>query len=187
MSRILFTLLVISLASTGYAADFSIENSNYADINRAIKTLKISAVPAPDMVIKPPVNSQCVGIGSAQAFNVFIKEDLLQAGSDTQGRIAVGGNARFISYTVGDQLKKTELSASPYSLIVHGDLKYESKQPVPMQFVIEGKAAYGGILSSANAVFNYGIKHMDTDSIVKISAAFEELKNISGNYRSHHL
>jgi len=49
------------------------------------------------------VYSQIVDLGDAQGFNATIFGDLIVAGGDTEGRLAVGGNASFTQggYTVG--------------------------------------------------------------------------------------
>lgn len=42
--------------------------------------------------------------GPASGFNLFVLEDLNQPSSDTQGKVAVGRDAYFANYSVGDQL-----------------------------------------------------------------------------------
>ncbi|KLU66425.1 serine/threonine-protein kinase PknD [Desulfosporosinus acididurans] len=47
---------------------------------------------------------QSTNFGVANDFNVFILEDAIKNGADSEGRIAIGGNATLGNFTVGSQL-----------------------------------------------------------------------------------
>ncbi|MBI9093007.1 MAG: choice-of-anchor A family protein [Desulfobacterium sp.] len=61
-----------------------------------------------------------ISLGTAGAFNTFIFNDFA-CSSDTEGRLAVGGNATLSSYSVGDKLQPGQYDDI---LVVGGDLTY---------------------------------------------------------------
>src|SRR6185295_12199182 len=56
-------------------------------------------------------------LGTAGGFNLFVLGNLTQSGSDTEGRMAVGGNATLASYSVG-----ARLTGASDVLVVGGNL-----------------------------------------------------------------
>lgn len=68
------------------------------------------------------VNNSVFDLGAAKDYNLFVIEDATQPSSDTQGKVAVGRDAKFSTYSVGDQLS----SNSGDVLIVGRDLTYTS-------------------------------------------------------------
>lgn len=75
-----------------------------------------------------------IDLGPAKGFNVFVLENMTQPSADTQGKVAVGKNARLSNYSVGDLLPPN----SGDVLIVDGDLTFTSGS------VNNGNAVYGG-------------------------------------------
>ncbi|HEY0780912.1 MAG TPA: choice-of-anchor A family protein, partial [Thermoanaerobaculia bacterium] len=71
--------------------------------------------------------------GTAGGFNLFVLGNLTQSGSDTEGRMAVGGNATLSSYSVGARLTGTS-----DVLVVGGNLTFSGGT------VAHGNVAYGG-------------------------------------------
>ncbi|MEW6196070.1 MAG: SdrD B-like domain-containing protein [Bacteroidota bacterium] len=78
------------------------------------------------------VNNSTFDLGVAADYNLFVIEDVDQPSSDTQGKVAVGGNANFANYSIGDQLPMN----SGDVLIVGGDLTYLSGR-------VYGNVVYG--------------------------------------------
>src|SRR5262245_50056964 len=76
------------------------------------------------------------GLGVANDFNAFILHDLNAYQSDVQGRVAVGGNASFTAYGLGDQLIDSDGMRD--DLIVGGNLTFTNGQ------VFFGNVVYGG-------------------------------------------
>ncbi|RJP70690.1 MAG: choice-of-anchor A family protein, partial [Ignavibacteriales bacterium] len=70
------------------------------------------------------INNGTFDLGPATGFNLFILEDLTQPSSDTEGKVAVGGNATLGGYSVGDKLTPTDPPQDV--LIVGGYLQYTS-------------------------------------------------------------
>ena len=107
-------------------------------------------------------------LGVAADFNVFMLGDLSQSGSDTEGRMAVGGNVSLSSYSVGDKLDPTLYSDADI-LIAGGDLTFTSGR------VYYGNAVYGG---SANVATNGTIDgQLRQDTPIDFTAARLSLRN----------
>ncbi len=79
------------------------------------------------------VNNSTFDLGVASDYNLFVIEDVDQPSSDTQGKVAVGGDANFANYSIGDQLPPN----SGNVLIVGGTLTYTSGR------VYNGNVVYG--------------------------------------------
>lgn len=94
------------------------------------------AVPLGITVVLGCLNSAFAGtIGAAADFNVFVFGDMNQS-SDSEGRVAVGGNATFTNFGIADRLG-SDAGTLP-RLVVGGDLTYKGGQ------VFGGNAVYGG-------------------------------------------
>jgi choice-of-anchor A domain-containing protein len=87
-------------------------------------------------------------LGAASAFNVFVLGDLDKSGSDTEGRMAVGGNAKLAGYSVGTAL--TNSNGARDDLIVGGNLTFNGGT------VPNGNAAYGVSASLSGVSFPNG-------------------------------
>jgi choice-of-anchor A domain-containing protein len=97
-----------------------------------------------------------INLGPAGDFNVYVVNDNTQNGSDAQGKVAVGGNAYFGSFTIGSNMPN-----NTDNLIVGGNLSNSGTQFHGGLFVngnvnwagpsIQGKATVNG-----NATFTGG-------------------------------
>jgi choice-of-anchor A domain-containing protein len=108
-------------------------------------------------------------LGEASAFNVFVLGDLDKSGSDTEGRIAVAGNAKLSGYSVGTALPNSKGTRD--DLIVGGNLTFDSGA------VPNGNAAYGGSASLSGVAFPNGSARQG--SPLDFATAGVELKQIS--------
>ncbi|NOX65159.1 MAG: choice-of-anchor A family protein, partial [Chlorobi bacterium] len=52
-----------------------------------------------DLSLSPPID-----LGIASDYNLFVLKDVVQPSSDTEGKVAVGRNASFSNYSIGDKL-----------------------------------------------------------------------------------
>ena len=105
------------------------------------------------------------GLGTAGEFNTFIFGDFT-ATSDTEGRLAVGGNAVLQNYSVADKLTPDEQAQYENVMLVGGDLTFTS-----------GRVYYGDVLVGGSATLPiYDIADGDllTDQDVPIDFAAEE-------------
>ncbi|MGE5411839.1 MAG: SdrD B-like domain-containing protein, partial [Clostridiales bacterium] len=78
-------------------------------------------------------NNNTMDLGPAKGYNLFVLGDITQPSSDTEGKVAVGGNASFANYSIGDKLPLN----SGDVLIVDGTLTFTSGR------VYNGNVAYG--------------------------------------------
>ena len=78
---------------------------------------------------------------TAKDYNLFVLGNYTASGSDTEGRVAVGGNANISSYSVGALL--TDAANSQANLVVGGALTFNS-----------GSVAHGGIVAGSIAQLN---------------------------------
>ena len=72
-------------------------------------------------------------LGTAQAFNVFVLGNFNQTKSDIEGRVAVGGDLKATSFSVGDKTKGTDSPA----VVVGGNLDFSNGEA-------KGAIVYGG-------------------------------------------
>ncbi|WP_127529920.1 DUF7507 domain-containing protein [Paenibacillus kobensis] len=84
----------------------------------------------------------CENLGIANDFNVFVFEDHIQSFVDSEGRVAVGGNAVYRNYGIGNKLT---LSTTRNDLIVGGSMD-----------IIGGTNFSGNsVISPTGAIINY--------------------------------
>jgi choice-of-anchor A domain-containing protein len=99
--------------------------------------------------------SNCVGgadsFGVASFFNLFVLGDVQHVSTDTQGRVAVGGDAYFDHYSIAEKILP-QTGDYPYSLVVGGNLTFSNGT------IYSGAVAYGGYcgMSSDDAVVYEG-------------------------------
>jgi choice-of-anchor A domain-containing protein len=112
-------------------------------------------------------------LGTATDFNVFVFNDVVELNSDSEGRMAVGGNAMLTNFGVGDKL--TNSAGSRDDLIVEGNLTYTNGQ------VFNGNVAYGGTASISGLGVPNGTIRQES-GVIDFAAAQAELENISLTY-----
>ncbi len=131
---VIYDLLPVGAIYQSYSASQGLYNSatgfwGVGDLNSgATATLTINVKADCD-----EVNNGTFDLGIAKDFNLFVIKDVNQPSSDTQGKAAIGGNASFANYSVGDQLPDN----SGDVLIVGGHLQYSSGA------VYNGNVVYG--------------------------------------------
>ena len=92
------------------------------------------------MISMLPFQAMAGGLGTAGQYNTFILGDFAGMASDTQGRLAVGGNATLTSYDVGLNIN----SKNDTVLVVGKNLTYVSGE-------VHGSVAVGGKASLTSA------------------------------------
>ncbi|MBU0560227.1 MAG: choice-of-anchor A family protein [Bacteroidetes bacterium] len=135
-----------------------IENSGYA-------TLTITAKVNLETFEK-------IDLGAAEEFNLFLFGDLSQPSADTEGRMAIGGNAHLSNYSVGAALSG---SGNQDVLIVGGHLEFISGG------VYGGNVVYG-VSTNLHATY-YPVTIFDgtlrQDTPIDFDAAEASLKSLS--------
>lgn len=81
-------------------------------------------------------------LSTADPYNVFIFGNMTESNVDSEGRIAVGGNANFTNFGVGSTFSGNPSSAGN-TLVVGGNLSYNGGE------VHYGSVVYGGTLTGA--------------------------------------
>ncbi len=112
-------------------------------------------------------------LGAATPFNVFVTGDAALQGSDSQGALAVGGNATLRDYSVGATLPNAQGTRD--ALIVGGNLTFTNGS------VQNGNAVYGGKGMLTNVVFPQGGSARQ-GSVLDFGAAATQLGSLSAYY-----
>lgn len=112
------------------------------------------------------------GLGIASDFSAFVLHDANLFWSGVGGRVAVGGNANFSSYAIGDQL--TNSNGTRDDLIVGGNLQFTYGQ------VYNGNVVYGGTGTLTSVGLPHGTAHQGT--VIDFGAADTDLHALSDQY-----
>ncbi|EGB15171.1 protein of unknown function DUF1555 [Pseudodesulfovibrio mercurii] len=126
-----------------------------------------------------PAMAAYIDLGVAGEYNAFILGDFSSSSSDTQGRLAVGGNATMQWYTIGDTLAD---GYSGYSLVVGGDLTYNGGDPSYNGGEVKhGDVAVGGSAASSNFTLVDGTlsSGIDIDGIIDFEEQAAYLRALS--------
>jgi len=140
---------------------------NLANSANAILTLNVKA----DCDL---ANNSSINLGVAKDYNLFVIEDANQPSSDTEGRVAVGRDATFANYSIGDKLPPN----SGDVLIVGRNLIFTSGR------VYNGDVAYG---NSTNLPINQTSidGSLRQDNPINFAAAKTYLENLSSTLSSY--
>jgi len=92
------------------------------------------------LVLTLPVLSRATLLGPADDYNVFLFGNMISSGSDTEGKVAAGGNINLQNYSVG-----LKAALSDYSLVSGGKVEFYS-----------GTISNGGIYSGGDVKFYNG-------------------------------
>mgnify|MGYP005847670249 CR=1 FL=1 len=144
------------------------------DVNTGIWTIgNLAENQSVQLVITVQVDlSNCgsIDLMEAEGFNLFIFEDLVQPSSDTEGKVAVGGNATLSNYSVGDKLPPNSgdvlivggnlLFTS--GAVLHGNVVYGTATNLPIYAVsVDGTISQGNPIDFAAAEIN--LKSLSSD------------------------
>jgi choice-of-anchor A domain-containing protein len=127
----------------------------------------ISTACAVFTALSPSVSAQSLGVASD--FNLFTFGNFSSSGSDTEGRLAVGGNAELTNYSVGTSLG----SIGGNSLVVGQNLIFAGGQ------VNKGDAVYGNTATTSN--FGIPDGSLIKGSPIDFEAARTQLTDLSGS------
>lgn len=135
------------------------------------------------VVLASQVSAISIDLGPATGYNVFVKENFTQPGADSQGKIAVGGNANIGQYDVGVNYDKNYASSGiPFwksqvgyadVLVVGGNLKTSGWGN------IKGNAIVGGTVSDASGHSAQGT--ITKANPIDFNSAFNYLTKLSGD------
>jgi len=108
-------------------------------------------------------------LGAANDYNAFIFGNFTSSGSDTEGRLAVGGNADLSGYSVGTSLDTTRGN----TLVVGNNLTFTNGQ------VNKGNAVYGS--SATTSGFGIPDGGLIQGNPVDFASAQSQLTQLSGS------
>jgi len=109
-----------------------------------VKNIRLGLFIIALMAFSVPAAAMPISLGVAGDFNTFVFNDFYGS-SDTEGRLAVGGNARLKHYSVGDKLDR---NSKGDMLVVGGNLNFSG-----------GRVYYGDMRVGGNAHLpNYQIQ-----------------------------
>lgn len=117
------------------------------------------------------LNIANIDLGPAKEFNVFVINDINQPSADTQGKMAVGGNAYLSGYSVADMLPASNGTVDV--LIVGGDLFFTSGA------VYAGNAVYGDSSNLPSYAVTFHSGSVRKDTVIDFAAAKSYLENLS--------
>lgn len=109
-------------------------------------------------------------LGIANDFNVFVFNNHYHSSSDSEGRVAVGNEAKYSNYGIGDKLPS---STDRYDLIVG------KKIDITGGTNFAGKTAIGtgGNVVNYTMTNNNGLQTPIVEDVIDFNAAYAELKN----------
>ncbi|GAB4217654.1 MAG: hypothetical protein OHK0012_22850 [Synechococcales cyanobacterium] len=107
-------------------------------------------------------------------FNIYLSGDLTQSHTDAEGRVAVGGKATLLNYSVGEKLSRS--NGQRDDLIVGHTLNFRQGT------VVAGNAVYGVTGQLANVTFPSG-RHRQ-DQPLNFSEANRHLQQLSQYWQS---
>lgn len=84
----------------------------------------------------PTMSDDCNALGVAADYNLFVFHNASGSYSDIEGRAAIGGNATYTGYGVGDHVSGSQVGGN--ILVVGGNLSFTNGQ------VYNGNVVYGG-------------------------------------------
>jgi choice-of-anchor A domain-containing protein/uncharacterized repeat protein (TIGR01451 family)/TQXA domain-containing protein len=118
------------------------------------------------------MNQTVVNFGPAKDFNMFVLEDMDIPSSDTQGKLAIGRDAKLQGYSVGDQLP---LSNPPQDVLVVGrDLNFLTGR------VYNGNVVYGNTTNLPKYSVSIDEGSLRKDTVINFTAAAAYLNSLSG-------
>lgn len=140
-----------------------------------------------------PATAWDVDLGVAADYNIFVENDFTHQGwSDSQGKIAVGGNANITNYDVavnyepGTSREGVQFwqESSGYSdvLVVEGDLYTSRTDNIKGNVVLGGDLYYNGTLTSETSNDNYAMGEVNDDYAadgIDFDSAFDYLTTLS--------
>lgn len=109
-------------------------------------------------------------LGAAANFNLFAFENVNARTSDVEGRVAVGGDASFFAYGIGDKL--TNSNGTRDDLIVQNDLEFTYGQ------VYFGNLVYGDTADLESIGTPYGDERLQAN-VIDFAAAETALSEMS--------
>ena len=128
---------------------------------------------------EPTSGGNCLDLGAAAPYNGLFFQNFSAPSSDTEGRLAIGGDASLNNYSVGDKLSP---GTAGDVLLVGGDLTFPSGRVYYGNILVGGSAA--GVGSAVINGLDPGAQLLDHTSLpLDFAQAEQDLKSRSLAYR----
>ncbi len=123
------------------------------------------------------VATSSLNFGVAKDFNLFVLENVFQPSSDTEGKVAVGKDAFFANYSIGDKLPNS--NGTEDILIVGRNLTFLSGR------VYNGNVVYGDTTNLPISTVSVEEGTIRKDSVIDFVAASAYLNALSNTLSSY--
>lgn len=123
------------------------------------------------------VSQAAFDLGPAKNFNIFAIEDLTQPSADSEGKVAVGRNAYFANYSLGDLLPAS--GGTEDVLIVGNNLQFISG------LVTGGNVVYGGVSNLPIDQVSVIDGTVRKDSVMNFIAAGAYLRSLAASLSTY--
>ncbi|EDX75798.1 conserved hypothetical protein [Coleofasciculus chthonoplastes PCC 7420] len=137
----------------------------FSRIRQLVAPLSIAAT----MVLGISAQANAIDLGIASDYNIFVLGDVNQSNTDSEGKVAIGGNVTFSDFYAGMNLPQDGNNGDV--LIVGKNLVFQNGQ-------VRGNAVYGETGSLTNVTLEHG-GTLRQDNPIDFAAASQELQALS--------
>jgi len=141
------------------------KTQTFSRIKQLVAPLSIAAT----MVLGISAQASAIELGIASDYNVFLLGDMTQSNTDSEGKVAVGGNADLLNFYAGMNLATDGNNGDV--LIVGQNLIFENGQ-------VLGNAVYGETAELTNVTLENG-GTLRQDNPIDFAVARQELQALS--------
>ena len=140
-------------------------NQTFSRVRQLVAPLSIAAT----MVLGISAQANAIDLGIASDYNIFVLGDVNQSNTDSEGKVAIGGNVRLSDFYAGMNLPQDGNNGDV--LIVGKNLVFKDGQ-------VGGNAVYGETAELTNATLEHG-GTLRQDNPIDFAAASQELQALS--------
>jgi len=137
----------------------------FSRIRQLVAPLSIAAT----MVLGLSTQANAINLGIASDYNIFVLGDVNQSNTDSEGKVAIGGNVKFSNFYAGMELPTDGNNGDV--LIVGKNLAFQNGQ-------VRGNAVYGETGELTNVTLEDG-GTLRQDNPIDFAAASQELQALS--------
>ncbi|MEQ9000247.1 MAG: choice-of-anchor A family protein [Coleofasciculus sp. B1-GNL1-01] len=137
----------------------------FSRIRQLVAPLSIAAT----MVLGISAQANAIDLGIASDYNIFVLGDVNQSNTDSEGKVAIGGNVKLSDFYAGMELPTDGNNGDV--LIVGKNLVFQNGQ-------VRGNAVYGETGELTNVTLEHG-GTLRQDNPIDFAAASQELQALS--------
>jgi len=140
-------------------------NQTFSRVRQLVAPLSIAAT----MVLGISAQANAIDLGIASDYNIFVLGDVNQSNTDSEGKVAIGGNVKLSDFYAGMELPTDGNNGDV--LIVGKNLVFQNGQ-------VRGNAVYGETGELTNVTLEHG-GTLRQDNPIDFAAASQELQALS--------